>query len=302
VWSFGDGSNIPGPNSVVAPNDVERLPLGRTLIAGTGGPPNMDFTCPAAGCPDNRVIIVDDTSGVIIWQYGANQGVAGNGLDQLNVPVSAVLVPTNGEEHILITDQGNNRVIEVSETGENIVWQFPPERHDEDQKLNGPNSAERLSNGHTLIADSGNARVIEVDKSGDITWTYPTPSDSHKLTSPEFASRLPNGNTLITDAGTNDIIELDTSSPPKVVWSYSTSGRNPCGPPPQPTSAVRLSNGHTLITDQFNDQVLEVDHSPTPNILYTYGRLGIGGSGIGLLNVPYDARVIGDYTGLTPPM
>ena len=26
VWSFGDGSSTPGPTSVVAPNDVERLP------------------------------------------------------------------------------------------------------------------------------------------------------------------------------------------------------------------------------------------------------------------------------------
>jgi hypothetical protein len=119
--------------------------------------------------------------------------------------------------------------------------------------------------------------------------------------SPAFASRLPNGNTLITDSGTNEIIELDASTPPNVVWSFSTTDRNPCGPPPQPTSAVRLANGHTLITDQFNDQILEVDHSPTPNVVYTYGKLGIGGSGIGLLNVPYDARVICDYTGLTSP-
>ena len=37
----------------------------------------------------------------------------------------------------------------------------------------------------------------------------------------------------------DEILELDGSTPPKVVWSYSTTGRNPCGPSPQPTSAGR---------------------------------------------------------------
>jgi outer membrane protein assembly factor BamB len=300
VWSFGDGSNVPGPSSVVAPNDAERIPGGRTLIAGTGGPPNMDFTCPAAGCPDNRVIIVDDDSGTIVWQYGADQGGAGSGMDQLDVPVAAILVPTKGEEDILITDQGNNRVIEVSETTKHIRWQFPALGSKE--SLNNPNSAERLSTGNTLIADSGNGRVLEVEPSGAFKWVFPASSAGHQLSNPAFASRLPNGNTLITDAGTNEIIEVDGESPPNVVWAYSTTNRNPCDATPQPTSAVRLANEHTLITDQFNDQVLEVDHSPSPKLLYTYGKLGIGGSSIGLLNVPYDARVIGDYTGLTPPM
>jgi outer membrane protein assembly factor BamB len=300
VWSFGDGSNVPGPSSVVAPNDVERLPDGRTLIAGTGGPPGMDFTCPAAGCPDNRVLIVDDDSGAIVWQYGADHGTAGIGPDQLDLPVAAVLVPTQGEEDILITDQGNNRVIEVSEATKHIRWQFPAAGST--SSLNTPNSAERLPNGNTLIADSGNGRVLEVEPAGTFKWVFPASSAGHQLENPAFASRLPNGNTLITDAGTNEIIEVDASDPPNVVWSYSTTNRNPCDPSPQPTSAVRLANEHTLITDQFNEQILEVDHSPSPKLLYTYGKLGIGGSSIGLLDAPYDARVIGDYTGLTPPM
>ena len=38
VWTFGDGSDIAGPHSVVGVNDVERIgPL--TLISGTGTPP-----------------------------------------------------------------------------------------------------------------------------------------------------------------------------------------------------------------------------------------------------------------------
>lgn len=45
VWTFGNGSDIPGPHSVVGTNDVQRVgPL--TLIAGTGIPPPI-HPCPA---------------------------------------------------------------------------------------------------------------------------------------------------------------------------------------------------------------------------------------------------------------
>jgi hypothetical protein len=298
VWSFGDGSSVPGPTSVVAPNDAERLPGGRTLIAGTGGPPKADVACPSAGCPDNRVIIVDDATGAIVWQYGAYGGVAGKGPDQLSYPVAAVLVPTKGGEDILITDQGNNRVIEVYEADKMMEWSFPPEGSTE--TLTSPNSAERLTNDDTLISDLGGNRVIEVDVGGNVKWQYPSHVDPKVLSSPSFASRLANGHTLITDTGNNRIIEVDSATPPGVVWTYSTADRNPCNPSPQPTGAVRLKNGHTLITDQFNDQVLEVGGSP-PMLLYTYGKLGIAGSAVGLLWAPYDAKVIGDFTGLTSP-
>ena len=38
VWHFGTGSYLPGPKTVVAPNDAQRIPGGRTLIAGPGAP------------------------------------------------------------------------------------------------------------------------------------------------------------------------------------------------------------------------------------------------------------------------
>src|SRR5438309_5385074 len=66
VWHFGDGSVIPGPTSVVAPNDAERVG-NLTLISGTGAPAGAEPNCPS-GCPDNRVILVDQ-AGKIVWQY-----------------------------------------------------------------------------------------------------------------------------------------------------------------------------------------------------------------------------------------
>ncbi len=298
VWSFGDGSFVPGPRSIVAPNDAERLPGGRTLIAATGGPAGTDPGCPAAGCPDNRVVIVDDASGAIVWQYGAFHGHPGSGFDQLNVPVAAVLVPRPGGDHVLITDQGNNRVIEVSQGTKETVWQFPPPGSKE--SIN-PNTAERLPDGNTLITDLAGNRVIEVNGDGTIVWQYPPRIDPHVLNNPASASRLADGHTLITDSLNGRVVEVDSSSPPAVVWSYSTAGRDPCGPPPQPSHAVRLANGHTVIADQFDEQIVEVDHGSPAKLLYTYGKLGVAGAGPGLLWAPYDAKLVGDYTGLTPP-
>jgi outer membrane protein assembly factor BamB len=302
VWSFGDGKNVPGPTSVVAPNDVERLPSGRTLISGTGSPPGMDPNCASdtKGCPDNRVIIVDDKSGAIVWQYGADQGRSGSGPGELNTPVAAVFVPQGGDATILITDQGNNRIVEVSERTKGLVQQFPPAGSKE--TLTSPNSAERLVNGHTLIADEGGNRVVEIDSSGTVTWQYPTEIDLSLLNGPAFASRLPDGHTLITDSNNGRVIEVDSSVPPSVVWTYSTANRDPSVPSPHPTRAVRLANGHTLIADQFNEQVIEVVGVARTYIVYSYGKLGIPGRAAGELSAPYDAKIVGDYTGLTSPM
>ena len=83
------------------------------------------------------------------------------------------------------------------------------------------------------------------------------------------------------------------------MWSYVTNTRPDSIASPLPTRAVRLANGDTLISDQFNDQVIEVNHAGT--IVFSQGKIGVTGTGFDRLNAPYDAKVIGDYTGLTPP-
>ena len=74
---------------------------------------------------------------------------------------------------------------------------------------------------------------------------------------------------------------------------------------------IRLHNGDTLISDQFNNRVIRV--SPGGQIVASYGLPLAGGGAIGNnvgfdldsaqkgLYGPYDAKVIGDFTGLTPP-
>ncbi|WP_125616884.1 hypothetical protein [Specibacter cremeus] len=295
VWQFGLGPNDFSARSIIGVNDAQRVgPL--TLMAGTGTPANTIPQCPQ-GCPDNRVMLVTQT-GHIVWQYGTF-GVTGSGPNQLNTPVQSTWLPT---AHVLITDQANERIIEVNLT-RHIVWQYgmTGTAGAGFNQLNNPNSAELLANGHILIADENNNRVIEVNRQHQILWQYPAVPDTNLLNGAAFASRLPNGHTLITDSNNNRAIEVTPAG--HVVWSYTTNTQAGSNANPLPTRAVRLRNGNTLISDQFNNRVIEVNHAGM--IVRQDGLLNVSDysptTTTAGLYAPYDAKVVGDYTGLTPP-
>lgn len=296
VWQFGDGSNVPGPHSIVGVNDVERVG-SFTLMAGTGAPSGTEPGCGGQqGCPDNRVILVN-RNGEIVWQYGT-AGVTGAGSNQLDAPVHSLILPN---KHVLITDQGNQRIIEVNRD-KKIVWQYGTTgvTGNAANQLSNPNSAEQLESGHVLIADESNNRVIEIEKfSKKIVWQYPAQLNTALLNGPAFASRLRNGHTLITDSNNNRVIEVDPAG--HVVNSFVTNVRPGSTASPIPTRAVRLADGDTLISDQFNHQVIEIDSRIPATIVFSQGKLNEAGSGFNELNAPYDAKVVGDFTGLTPP-
>jgi hypothetical protein len=292
VWQFGIGPNDFSANSILGVNDAQRVgPL--TLMAGTGIPPGVDPFAPN-GAADNRVLLVNPV-GHIIWQYG-QFGVTGSGPNQLNTPVQNTWLPN---EDILITDQGNQRVIEVTQA-KNIVWQYGTTgvAGNGPNQLNNPNSAELLANGHILIADENNNRAIEVDRNLNIVATF---TAGGTVSGVAFASRLSNGHTLITDSNNSRIVEVDGND--DVVWQYFTNTDPASNPAPLPTRAIRLKNGNTIISDQFNNRVIIID--PNQNIVAQYGNLN--NAGFGLQNAsqglyaPYDAKVIGDYTGITAP-
>jgi hypothetical protein len=292
VWQFGLGPTDISAASPLGVNDAQRV--GRlTLIAGTGVPAGLEPGCPS-GCADNRVMLVDE-DGHIVWQYG-QFGVTGSDPNELNTPVQSTWLP-NG--HVLISDQGNQRVIEVNKK-KDIVWQYGQNGvvgNGPDQ-LNNPNSAELLENGHILIADEANNRVIEVTRHLDIVAEF---TAGGTVSGAAFASRLPNGNTLITDSNNNRIVEVNRRD--DVVWEYFTNLEPGSNPTPFPTRAIRLRNGHTIISDQFNHRVIIINRMGA--ILQTFGTINTPGYGTMNtqqgLNAPYDAKVLGDYTGLTPP-
>jgi len=291
VWQFGKGPNDFSPRSIIGVNDAQRVG-SFTLMAGTGTPPGVAQApaCTSSGCPDNRVILVDPF-GRIVWQYG-QFGVSGAGPDELNTPVQSTWLP---DAHVLITDQANQRIIEVS-PDKQIVWQYGTTgvAGNGPDQLNDPNSAELLPNGHILIADEGNNRAIEVTRSKKIVATFTIGGTASGVA---FASRLPDGDTLLTDSNNNRVVEVNSVD--GVVWQYATNTQAGSNSDPLPTRAVRLRGGDTLISDQFNDRVIEV--SPSGKIDRQIGTLNVFGIGHGLLNAPYDAKAVGDYTGITPP-
>jgi hypothetical protein len=209
---------------------------------------------------------------------------------------------------VLITDQANERIIEVN-LGKQIVWQYGTTgvSGNGPEQLNNPNCAELLENGHILICDENNNRAIEVTRDGRIVWQYGSgdPNVNDPVSGVAFASRLKNGHTLITDSNHARIVEIDRDK--NVVWEYFTNtdpnSNQRGGTGPLPTRALRLKNGHTLISDQYNHRVIEVN--PHKQLVRTFGKIGSLGYNTqsvaeGGLNSPYDAKRIGDYTGITP--
>jgi hypothetical protein len=194
----------------------------------------------------------------------------------------------NRPGNLLITDQFNNRVIEVNPQTKNIVWSFGSGNaslcNPGPGAIIGPNDAERLAGGLTLIAGTGipagadpalpagcaDNRVIVVDQSGQILWQYGQAgvngSGPNELNVPVFAIELPNHDFLIVDQGNNRVIEVNMAK--QVVWSYGpTSGPGALN---SPNSAELLSNGHILIADENNNRVIEINRAG--QIVWQYSK------------------------------
>jgi outer membrane protein assembly factor BamB len=292
VWQFGSGPGNLTAAAIIGTNDAERV-NDLTLMSGTGIPPAPASTTHCKkGCTDNRVLLVD-RRGNIIWQYGQFR-VTGSGPNQLNTPVqNTYLHQSDGDDHILITDQGNGRIIEVRRSDKAIVWEY--------DNLNNPNAAELLINGNILISDENNNQALEVTHTtpSTVVNTYIT-AGGMAFSGVAFASRLSNGHTLITDSNNSRIVETDETGAD--FWHFFTNNRPGSNSSPLPTRAVRLANGDTLISDQFNHQVIRVDMAGA--IVASYGTINNPGfnPGTGIeMNGPYSAYVIGDYTGITSP-
>ena len=224
--SFGASSDAYRNYSIAHPDPqgVEAMADGAILVAdaanhlvlwmGSDGQLLWGYTTsvdPALRAPvcvrkvsNNSFLIVDrDADRVFIvgldntvqWQYGTT-GVAGSGVDQLDSPTYADLLP-NG--NIAICDAGNNRVIVVRKddyragaadsgyTAASIVWQYGTTGSSGSgvDQLVRPTSVQWLTAGadagNALICDQGAGRVVEVRSSdydqgfsaGSVVWEYP---------------------------------------------------------------------------------------------------------------------------------
>lgn len=65
---------------------------------------------------------------------------------------------------ILITDQGNNRIVLVDFCSQRVEWWYGPKSGP--AALNAPSMTQQLLTGNIIIADTGNHRIIEITKRG----------------------------------------------------------------------------------------------------------------------------------------
>jgi hypothetical protein len=191
----------------------------------------------------------------------------------------------NQPGNLLITDQFNNRVIEIDPSSKSIVWSFGSGNS---QTCNpgpgamiGSNDAERLSNGLTVMAGTGipsgvpntaacvDNRVIVVDQNGLIVWQYgqvgQSGSGPNQLNVPVFVAQLPNQDFLIVDQGNNRVIEVNSVK--NIVWSYGPTSTSPLN---NPNSAELLTNGDILIADENNNRTIEVNRAG--QIMWEYSQ------------------------------
>ncbi len=198
----------------------------------------------------------------------------------------------NAPGNVLISDQFNNRAVEVAPDG-HTVWTFgsgnPTLCNPGPTTIIGLNDAERLNGGLTLLAGTGipsgsasdpkgcvDNRVIVVNQQGKIVWQYGqagvTGVGPNQLNVPVFAIQLPNHNIMIVDQGNNRVIEVDRTSK-QVVWSYGPKSGS--GALNNPNSAELLPNGNILIGDENNNRVIEITRAG--DIVWQYSQ-GLSGA------------------------
>ncbi|MBD3377207.1 hypothetical protein GF406_19410 [candidate division KSB1 bacterium] len=118
IWEMGS-------DELNSPVDVDYEPSNAKILITDQG--------------NHRIMLVDRDTQSIDWQFGI-KGTPGNTDSTTSSPIDADLL-ANG--NILITDAGNNRLIEVNAAGD-IVWRFS-------RQLLALQEADRLPDGHHLI-------------------------------------------------------------------------------------------------------------------------------------------------------
>src|SRR6202790_1458032 len=193
----------------------------------------------------------------------------------------------NKAGNILISDQYNNRVIEVNPNNHHVVWHFG-----NGSSVAGPHSVVGVNDAQrigpfTLIAGTGvpaqaeptcpngcaDNRVLIVDPRGHFLWQYGhagvTGAGPDQLNTPVQNTWLPSAHIFITDQGNMRIIEVTLDK--RIVWQYGQTGVSGEGPDQlnNPNSAELLANGHVLIADENNNRVIEVNRKK--HIVWSYG-------------------------------
>jgi hypothetical protein len=194
--------------------------------------------------------------------------------------VHSAYLTTRG--NILISDTGNNRVIEVDPKTCKVVFNTDDlgpghgflgrGRLSDGSQLIYPNDAKEIPNGHYLISSRLTNTVFEIDRHGHVFWKCskfynPWTHKMDGLAGQHNPQRLPNGDTLISDSDNGRVVEVNPGCT-RLVWQYT--GRPlmkngvstyPFGNKPLiwPRDAMKMANGDILIDDSIHNRCLEVN-------------------------------------------
>jgi len=161
---------------------------------------------------NRRVIIVDQNTNKIIWQYGETLKM---GIKPGMLMAGTNTVPLNGGNQILITDTLQKKVLIVDRATKNIVWEWTKPDAGWIQHV-WPTKDDTF-----VMEDRNKNEVFEVDKQGTILWTLSVLADGRKINHPMDVVKLGNGNVLIATPGS--VLEV-TPSTGQLVREYKKLG------------------------------------------------------------------------------
>lgn len=198
-----------GTGQLYIPEDSYGMPHHRIMITDPG---------------NERVIMVNWTTGQILWQYG-HTGVESTKPGYLYWTNNAVPLH-NG--NVLITDGAApghaQQLLEVNPHG-NLVWHvtLPPAiAYPSDAMPVGPDL-------YALTDYSNPAGLYVVNQKGHIVWSYHIITGPGTLNHASSINRLTNGNFLVSDDKNNRVVVIDPATH-KIVWKYGTTGVSGSGP------------------------------------------------------------------------
>ncbi|GIW22986.1 MAG: hypothetical protein KatS3mg068_1993 [Candidatus Sericytochromatia bacterium] len=303
VWQYGITATV-GINEgkLYSPSYAQRLQNGHTLITDT----------------DNHRIIEIDENDQIIWQFGNPKNKLGSGygnsLELLNSPLFAYKLPNN---NVLITDTGNNRIIEINQNKE-VVSIFNTSIQNGGLINLVPIRAYRLKNGNTLIFS--NEQIAEINnkneliKLSQIEYIQYSPDYKEEKLSPEEEkiinerlsgkiiekAKIASSNYAKTISNLSEIeIPLIDKLNHKIfiinrykssVWKFGEKEEDNIYHIDRPQYVELIKDEYVLIADTDNHRVIKV-YRPTKEIVWEYGIKGIMGSGNNQLGHPRAATM-----------
>jgi outer membrane protein assembly factor BamB len=193
---------------------------------------------------NRRVIIVDQRTNEIVWQYGVTLKMSNKpGYLRGNTHAVPVVLEPWGtplrdpqKQHygILITDTLEKKLLLVDRQTKKIVWEF----HKPDARW--LQHAAPTWEGTIVVEDRQRGEVFEVNRAGQIIRTIHKLGDGKPLHYPSDVLRLGNGNYLIAEMGRGRIVEVNPQTL-EIVWQFGLG---------KPRRSARTGLATTIAIDQ----------------------------------------------------